>query len=128
MPIKFTDKIIFRSVVIYLPFTIFLIFWLYMVSIAYEVDAWQYQLFYGKNGNIALLWMFVTLLPALLFLISKARGKIFLSRFTGFAGFYCLLGSLVSSYSSLSLPGFIFLFISIVINRWLKKQKIKQAV
>ena len=123
MPIQLTDKFIFRGIIIYLPFSIFFLFWIYLVAIVYESDVWQYQLFYGKDGNIALLWLFVVLLPALLFLISKARGKVLLlSRFFGAAGFYCLLGSLISSHSNLALAGFILLFISIVINRRLKKQ------
>ncbi len=116
-----TDKVIFRGVIIYLPFSIFLIFWLYLVSLAYEVDTWQYQLFYGKDGNIALLWLFIVLLPALLFLILKSRGLAFFSRLFGAAGFYCLIGSLISSYTYLALSGVILLFVSIIINRRLKK-------
>lgn len=125
---KLSDKIVFRVVVIYLPFSIFLIFWLYLVALVFDVDAWQYQLFYGKDGNVALLWLLLVLLPALLFLILKARGKEFFSRFSGAAGFYCLIGSLISSHSFLALPGFVFLFISIVISRWLKKHRAKQTI
>lgn len=117
-----TDKLIFRGLIIYIPLNIFFIFWLFLVAIIYESDEWQYQLFYGNDGNIALLWLFVSLLPAVLFILVKARGMVFLSRFFGATGFYCLLGSLISSHSYLFLPGFVFLFVSIVINRKLKKQ------
>ena len=123
MTSKLSDKIIFRGVIIYLPFSIFLMFWLYLVSLVYTADVWQYQLFYGKDGNIALLWLFVSLIPALLFLVLKARGKVFLTRFFGAAGFYCLLGSLISSHAALALPGFVLLVISVVINRRLRKHK-----
>ena len=124
--LKLSDKFIFRGVIFYLPFSILLIFWLYLVSIVYAADAWQYQVFYGKDGNIALLLLFVVLLPALLFLMLKARGEVFLSRFFGAAGFYCLLGSLISSYSFLALPGLVLLFISMVINRRHKRHSGKQ--
>ena len=124
MSTQLTDKLIFRGLIIYIPLNIFFIFWLFLVAIIYESDEWQYQSFYGNDGNIALLWLFVLLLPAVLFILLKASGLVFLTRFFGAIGFYCLLGSLISRYSYLFLPGFVFLFISIVINRKIKKQTI----
>jgi len=125
---KITDKLIFRGIIFYLPFSIFLIFWLYLVSLVYVEGDWQYQLFYGKDGSVALIWLFVVLLPALMFLILRARGKVFLSRLFGAVGFYCLLGSLISSFSFLTLPGFVSLFISIVISRRLKRHNTKNVL
>lgn len=119
--IKLTDKLFFLIVVTYLPFSIFWVFWLYLVSIIFSPESWQYQLFYGQDGNIALAWLFAMLLPALLFLILKASGRKFASRLSGAVGFYCLLGSLISAYHILALPGLIFIFVSVLINRQLKK-------
>jgi len=116
-----SDKIIFRSVIFYVPFSIFFIFWLYLVSLLYGADEWQYQLFFGKDGNIALIWLFVMLLPALLFLVLKLKQKTSYGRFLGAAGFYCLLGSLISKHVVLAFPGVILLFASILINRKFKK-------
>jgi len=120
--IKLTDKVFFWIVVIYLPFSIFWVFWLYLVSIIFSTENWQYQLFYGQDGNIALAWLFAMLLPALLFLILKASGRKFISRLSGAVGFYCLLGSLISAHHILVLPGLAFIFISVMINRRLKKR------
>jgi len=120
---KATDKLLFWTVVLYLPFSIFWIFWLYSVSIIFLPDAWPYRLFYGEHGNIALLWLFAVLLPALLFLVSKARGAKLLSLVTGATGFYCLLGSLLSSHVFLVTPGLVSIAISMMISRHLKKQK-----
>lgn len=125
---KLINKFIFFAAIIYLPFSIFFIFWLYLVTLIYTPDAFQYQVFYGQDGNNALLWLFAVLLPALLFLLSRARGKVLLRRSFGAAGFYCLLGSLISSYWFLVLPGFVFLFISIVISRQLKKHRAEQRL
>ncbi len=119
--IKSTDKLYFWLVVIYIPSSIFWVFWLYSVSIIFSPDSWQYQLFYGAQGNIALLWLFVVLLPALLFLILKASGKKFATRLTGAIGFYCLLASLISVHSILAWPGLVFIVISVVISKQLKK-------
>ena len=113
-----SDKLIFRGILVYLPVSIFLVFWLYLVSIAYDINAWQYRLFYGENGSIALLWLLLALLPALLFLFLKARGMLLLSRISGGAGFYCLLGSLISNYSGLAVVGIILLVFSTFIRRW----------
>ncbi len=118
MTSKLTDKMIFRGVIIYLPFSILLMFWLYLVSIAFEPEAWQYQVFYGKGGVLALIWLFMVMLPALLFLLIKTRGHVFISRASGAAGFYCLLGSLVSSYVYLAVPGVILLIISKVVSKF----------
>ncbi|VAW68848.1 hypothetical protein MNBD_GAMMA09-1075 [hydrothermal vent metagenome] len=114
---KVTDKLIFRVVIIYLPFSILFTFWLYLVSIAYQADAWQYQVFYGKNGNLALLWLFSVMLPALIFLMSNTRGRVFLSRLFGAAGFFCLLASLISSYVYLAVPGVVLIIGSKIINK-----------
>lgn len=118
---KLTDKVFFLVVVSYLPFSIFWVFWLYLVSIIFAAESWQYQLFYGVDGNIALLWLLLMLLPALLFLILKAQGKKFATRLTGAIGFYCLLGSLISAHHILVLPGIVFIIVSVLISRQLKK-------
>lgn len=118
---KVTDKLFFMIIVLYLPFSIFWVFWLYLVSIIFLPESWQYQLFYGQDGNAALVWLLAMLLPALLFLILKARGKKFASRLTGATGFYCLLASLISTHHILALPGVIFIVVSVVISRQLKK-------
>jgi len=115
-----SDKIIFRGVIVYLPFSIFFIFWLYLVSLMYGIDEWQYQLFFGKDGNIALIWLFLVLLPALLFLVLKLKQKTSYGRFLGAAGFYCLLGSLISKHVLLAFPGLILIFASILVNRRFK--------
>jgi len=81
----------------------FWISWLYSVSIVFSSESWPYQLFYGVDGNVVFVWLFVMLLPALLFLILKASGRKFVSRLTGAAGFYCLLGNLISAH------GFLFI-------------------
>lgn len=120
---KSTDKLYFWLVVLYLPFSMFWIFWLYWVSIIFSAESWQQQLFYGDDGNIALLWLFVVLLPAWLFLILKASGRVLISRLTGAIGFYCLLGSLLSSHTFLVIPGLVFIGISVVISRQLKKMR-----
>jgi len=117
MLIRLTDKYIFRGIVFYLPFSIFLIFWLYFISLVYEDNTWQYQLFYGKGGSIALVWLLMVLLPALIFLLSNTSGKVFLSRFSGAAGFYLLLASLISSFNFLAVPGFVLIFIGKLMNR-----------
>jgi len=119
--IKLTDKLFFLIIVLYLPFSVFWIIWLYLVSIIFQPGLWQYQLFYGQDGNIALLWLFAMLLPALLFLLSKASGKKFATRLSGAIGFYCLLASLISAHDLLFLPGLFFIFISVLISRQLKK-------
>ncbi len=118
---KLADKVFFLVVVIYLPLSIFWVFWLYLVSIIFSPETWQYQLFYGRQGSIALVWLFAMLLPALLFLLLKASGKKFVSRLTGAIGFYCLLGSLISAHHFLFVPGLVFIFISVLISRQLKK-------
>ncbi len=118
---KPTDKVFFLVVATYLPFSIFWIFWLYLVSIFFPSESWQYQVFYGQRGSIALFWLFAMLLPALLFLFLKARGKKLASRLTGAIGFYCLLGSLISAHHLLFVPGLFFIFISVLISRQLKK-------
>ena len=118
---KLADKVFFLVVVIYLPLSIFWVFWLYLVSIIFSPETWQYQLFYGRQGSIALVWLFAMLLPALLFLLLKASGKKFVSRLTGAIGFYCLLGSLISAHHLLFVPGLVFIFISVLISRQLKK-------
>ncbi len=119
--IKLTDKLFFLIVVTYLPFSIFWVFWLYLISIIFSTENWQYQLFYGQDGNIALAWLLAMLLPALSFLILKASGRKFASRLSGAIGFYCLLGSLISAHHILALPGLVFIFVSVLINRQLKK-------
>jgi len=119
--VKLTDKLFFWLVVIYLPFSIFWVFWLYSVSIIFPPEAWSYQFFYGAHGNIALAWLFAVLLPALLFLLLNVNGKKFASRLTGAIGFYCLLASLISTHSILALPGLVFIVISVVIKRQFKK-------
>lgn len=119
--VKLTDKLFFLVIVVYLPFSMFWIFWLYSVSIVFSSESWQYQLFYGVDGNVALAWLFVMLLPALLFLILKASGRKFVSRLSGATGFYCLLGSLISTHGFLAIPGLVFIVISVAISRQLKK-------
>ena len=118
-----TEKLIFLLVTLYLPFSIFFIFWLYIASIIYTPGTEYYSLFYGRDGNTALLWLFAVLLPAVLFLVLRARGRKAMARLSGAAGFYCLLGSLISAHGVLALPGVVFLLTSVVINRRLKKQQ-----
>lgn len=119
--IRLTDKLFFLIIVLYLPFSVFWIIWLYLVSIIFTPESWQHQLFYGQDGNIALLWLLAMLLPALLFLVSKVRGRKFATRLSGAIGFYCLLGSLISAHDLLFVPGLFFIFISVLISRRLKK-------
>jgi len=121
--VKSADKLFFWVVVLYLPFSMFWIFWLYSISIVFSPESWQYLVFYGEHGNIALLWLFAVLLPALSFLVLKASGKKLASRLTGAMGFYCLLGSLLSAYTFLVVPGLVFIGISVMISRWLKKAR-----
>ncbi|HHJ15349.1 MAG TPA: hypothetical protein ENJ80_01485 [Gammaproteobacteria bacterium] len=118
-----TEKWVFLLVTLYLPSSIFFIFWLYIASIIYTPGTGSYSLFYGEDGNIALLWLFAVLLPAVLFLVLRAKGRRALARLSGATGFYCLLGSLISAHGFLALPGFVLLLISVVINRRLKKQQ-----
>ncbi len=120
---KTTDKWQFLLVATYLPASIFFIFWLYIASLIYPPGTGYYDLFYGSDGNIALLWLFAVLLPAIVFLVSKTRGKKSFTRLSGAAGFYCLLGSLISAHGYLALPGFVFLLASVVVNRRLKRQQ-----
>lgn len=120
---KTVDKWLFWSVAIYLPSSIIFIFWLYISSIIFTPGTGYYSLFYGKGGNIALLWLLAVLLPAILSLVLRAKGWKSFTRLLGAAGFYCLLGSLISTYGYLALPGIIFLLASTVINRRLKKQQ-----
>lgn len=119
--VKSTDKLFFWLVVIYLPLSIFWIFFLYLVAIVFPAESWQFQLFYGEAGNAALVWLLVVLLPAILFLVLKARGKKLVSRLSGVIGFYCLLASLLSVYNILVVPGLVFIVISVVVRRQLKK-------
>ncbi len=119
--IKASDKFFFLVVATYLPFSFFLIFWLYSVSIIFLAESWQYRLFYGADGRVALLWLLAVLLPAFLFLILNARKMKLMARLTGAIGFYCLLGSLISSYHVLVMPGLVFIVISVSISRWLKR-------
>ncbi len=121
-----TDKLFFMVVVFYLPFSIFFTFWLYWVSIIFSAESWQYQFFYGKDGSIALAWLFAALLPSLLFLVLKASGKKFASRLTGAIGFYCLLGSLISAHGFLAMPGLVFIVISILISHQIQKERIAE--
>ncbi|HEB81249.1 MAG TPA: hypothetical protein ENJ11_00135 [Gammaproteobacteria bacterium] len=112
-----SDRLFFMAFVIYLPVSILLVFWLFAVSIIYPAESWQYRLFYGVDGNHALLWLFASLLPAFLFLVFKTRQKSMLVRLAGATGFYCLLASLVSSHAYLALPGMFCIVVSIVIGR-----------
>ena len=120
MPIKPTEKLIFLSVVIYLPVSIFFVFWLYLVQLVYAPETWQYRTFFGANGTYALLWLLADLLPAFLFLTVKSRGKKLISRSSGAIGFYCFLGSILSTYNYLAIPGFIFLITSVITRRMSK--------
>lgn len=104
----------------YLPLSILLIFWLYAVSIIYTAESWQYRLFYGQDDNRALFWLLLTLLPAFLFLVFRTRQKVMSARLAGAAGFYCLLGSLVSAHAVLALPGVVFIVASMIISRFVK--------
>ena len=116
-----SDKWIFFTVLFYLPLSIFFVFWLYLVQIIYASDAWQYDMFYGESGTTALIWLFVDLLPACLFLLFKSRGMKFISRLFGMIGFYCLLGGIISTVNYLAYPGFAFLIMSIITRRMSKK-------
>jgi hypothetical protein len=118
-----TDRLFFLLVIVYLPFSMLFIFWLYLASIIFSPDSWQYQLFYGRHGNIALVWLLTVLLPAFLFLILKLNRKKFVVSILGASGFYCLLASLVSMHGYLALPGFVLIIMSAVINRRLKKEQ-----
>lgn len=114
---KPSDKLSFLAVLFYIPFSIFFICWLYLVQFIYVPDTWQYDTFYGENGAMALIWLFIDLLPAVLFLVFKSRGKKFISRLSGAIGFFCLLGGLISALHYLAYPGFVFLVISVVARR-----------
>ncbi len=125
---KSIDKWLFFLVATYLPSSIFFIFWLYASAIIYPPGTEYYNLFYGRDGNIALLWLFAVLLPAILFLVLKARGRKSFARLLGAAGFYCLLGSLISAHGYLALPGLVFLLASIAINRRIKSQQGRKPI
>ncbi|MDH5573777.1 MAG: hypothetical protein OEY89_18575, partial [Gammaproteobacteria bacterium] len=86
----------------------------------YTPQTWQYDIFYGHNGTVALIWLFVDLLPAYLFLLLKSQSIKFISRLFGMLGFYCLLGSLISTVNYLSYPGFVFLILSFIARRLTK--------
>ncbi|MFQ5644559.1 MAG: hypothetical protein ACE5FQ_12810 [Thiogranum sp.] len=120
---KSIDKWLFLLVATYLPASILFIFWLYTSSIIYPPGTEYYNLFYGRDGNTALLWLFAVLLPAVSFLVAKARGRKSFARLLGAAGFYCLLGSLISAHGHLAFPGFALLLASVVINRRLKNRQ-----
>ena len=112
---------IFWAVALYLPFTILFIAWLAIVPYIYNDNSSQYEIFYGANGLIAVAWLVLTLLPALLFLLVKSRGYVFLSRFTGVIGFLFLLSSLIIQMHYLALPGIIFLVLSSLLQKQIKR-------
>lgn len=112
---------IFLAVTLYLPFSILFIAWLAMVPYMYKDNSLQYEIFYGANGLVALAWLLLTLLPALLFLLVKSRGYEFFSRFTGAIGFLFLLSSLIIQIHYLAFPGIIFLVMSTVLKRKIEK-------
>jgi len=115
-------KVIFWSVILYLSFSILFIFWLPLANIIYSEGTWQYERFYGQGGSLALMWLLIALLPAYIFLLVKSRGKQLISRLLGSMGFYCLLAGLISEQGYLAYPGFVFLFMSIIFNRYIKRK------
>ena len=69
---------------------------------------------------MALIWLLVNFLPAMLFLLLKSRGRKFIARFFGGIGFYCILGGLISAHSYLAYPGFVFIIMSVITRRMSK--------
>ncbi len=115
------SRLTFLAIILYLPLSISLIFWLVMVQYIYTDGSWQYDKFYGDGGQIALVWLLIALLPAFFLLIRNSRSYQFYSRVTGVLGFYCLLAGLIIDQNYFVFMGFVFLILSTVLRRCVKK-------
>jgi len=105
------------AAVIYLPLTVVSIFWLAWVPLASTAGSWAYDIFHGPSGSLALLWLLLTLLPAITVLSLRSHGLRLASRLSGALGFYTLLGALLSDFGQLGYLGFTLLITSIVLRK-----------